>query len=317
MLAKTLLAYLHIKVVRGNKMRKKKIYEPIIENTFRISSLITIIAVSFIIIFILSKGVQPFLKWNKEGTYSFWKFISGLQWRPNDNLDKAQYGILYMIVGSLLATGGAIVIGVPISIFTAAYLSELASERVKKIVKSGVMLLAGIPSVIYGVFGLGFLVPAIMKISPMPQGQSLLAVIIVLTMMILPTMIVISENAIASVPSAYRNASYALGASKVYTTIHVIIPAARRGILVGVILGVGRAIGEAMAVVLVAGNVSGGIPLSIFEPIRPLTTNVVLEMSYAQGLHSEMLFATGSMLIVFIVGINLLISKIIKKMGKY
>jgi len=298
-------------------MKNKKIHEPIIEFIFRISSVITIVAVGFIIFFILSKGIQPFLPSNKEGTYSFFKFISGLEWRPNDDLSKAQYGILYMIIGSVFATGGAILLGVPISIFTAAYLSELASDRVKKIVKSGIMLLAGIPSVIYGIFGLGFLVPKIKEISPMPQGQSLLAVIIVLTMMILPTMIVISENAIASVPKAYRNASYALGASKVYTTIHVIIPAARRGILVGVILGVGRAIGEAMAVVLIAGNVSGGIPLSIFEPIRPLTVNVVLEMSYATGLHSEMLFATGSILMLFIIGINLLLSSIIKRMGKY
>ncbi|MEX1375944.1 MAG: phosphate ABC transporter permease subunit PstC [Eubacteriales bacterium] len=298
-------------------MRKKRFHEPLVELIFRASSVITIVAVGFIVLFILSKGIQPFLHNNKEGTYSFFKFISGLEWRPNDDINTAQYGILYMIVGSIFATGGAIIIGVPISIFAAAYLSELASEKVKKIVKAGVMLLAGIPSVIYGIFGLGFIVPRIREISPMPQGQSLLAVIIVLTMMILPTMIVISENAIASVPKAYRNASYALGASKVYTTIHVIIPAARRGILVGVILGVGRAIGEAMAVVLIAGNVSGGIPTSIFDPIRPLTTNVVLEMSYATGLHSEMLFATGSILMVFIIAINLLLSSLIKRMGKY
>ena len=298
-------------------MRKKKLYEPLIENTFRISSGITIFAVFAIVIFILSKGVQPFLPGNKEGTYSFWNFISGLEWRPNDDISVAKYGILYMIIGSVLATGGAIIIGVPISIFTAAYLSELAPKKVRSVIRSGILLMAGIPSVIYGIFGLGFLVPIIMKVSPFSQGQSLLAVIIVLTIMILPTMIVISENAIASVPKAYRNASYALGASKVYTTIHVLIPAARRGILVGVILGVGRAIGETMAVILVAGNVSGGIPMSIFSPIRPLTTNVVLEMSYATGLHNEMLFATGSVLMIFIIGINLLMNRIIKKMGKY
>ncbi len=298
-------------------MRKKKLYEPLIENTFRISSGITIFAVFAIVIFILSKGVQPFLPGNKEGTYSFWNFISGLEWRPNDDITLAKYGILYMIIGSVLATGGAIIIGVPISIFTAAYLSELAPKKVRSVIRSGILLMAGIPSVIYGIFGLGFLVPMIMKVSPFSQGQSLLAVIIVLTIMILPTMIVIAENAIASVPKAYRNASYALGASKVYTTIHVLIPAARRGILVGVILGVGRAIGETMAVILVAGNVSGGIPLSIFSPIRPLTTNVVLEMSYATGLHNEMLFATGSVLMIFIIGINLLMNRLIKKMGKY
>ena len=302
--------------IRKN-IRKKKLYEPLVENTFRISSGITIFAVFAIVIFILSKGVQPFIPGNKEGTYSFFDFISGLEWRPNDDLNVAKYGILYMIVGSVLSTGGAILIGVPISIFTAAYLSELAPKRVRSVIRSGIMLMAGIPSVIYGIFGLGFLVPMIMKISPFSQGQSLLAVIIVLTIMILPTMIVIAENAIASVPKEYRNASYALGASKVYTTIHVLIPAARRGILVGVILGVGRAIGETMAVILVAGNVSGGLPTSIFSLIRPLTTNVVLEMSYATGLHSEMLFATGSVLMLFIIGINLLMNRIIKKMGQY
>ncbi len=304
-----------MKIIKNT--RKKKLYEPLVENTFRISSGITIFAVFAIVIFILSKGVQPFLPGNKEGTYSFIDFITGLEWRPNDDLSVAKYGILYMIVGSVLATGGAIIIGVPISIFTAAYLSELAPKKVKSVVRSGIMLMAGIPSVIYGIFGLGFLVPMIMKVSPFSQGQSLLAVIIVLTIMILPTMIVIAESAIASVPKEYRNASYALGASKVYTTIHVLIPAARRGILVGVILGVGRAIGETMAVILVAGNVSGGLPTSIFSLIRPLTTNVVLEMSYATGLHNEMLFATGSVLMLFIIGINLLMNRIIKRMGQY
>ena len=298
-------------------MRKKKLHEPVFEFIFRISSMITIFAVVMIIVFIISKGIQPFLPGNKEGTYSFIEFISGLEWRPNDDLTKAKFGIFYMIVGSLVSTLGAILIGVPISLFAAAYLSELANKKLKKIVKSGVLLMAGIPSVIYGVFGLGFLVPWIRNISPQPQGQSLLAAIIVLTMMILPTMISISENAISSVPNTYRNASYALGASKVYTTVHVIIPAAKRGILVGIILGVGRAIGETMAVILVCGNTIGGLPTSIFDKIRPLTTNVVLEMGYAAGIHQEMLFATGSVLILFIVLVNIILNRVIKKMGEY
>ncbi len=298
-------------------MRKKKLHEPVFEFIFRISSMITIFAVVMIIVFIISKGIQPFLAGNKEGTYSFIEFISGLEWRPNDDLTKAKFGIFYMIVGSLVSTLGAILIGVPISLFAAAYLSELANIRLKKIVKSGVLLMAGIPSVIYGVFGLGFLVPWIRNISPQPQGQSLMAAIIVLTMMILPTMISISENAISSVPNTYRNASYALGASKVYTTVHVIIPAAKRGILVGIILGVGRAIGETMAVILVCGNTIGGLPTSIFDKIRPLTTNVVLEMGYAAGIHQEMLFATGSVLILFIVIVNIILNRVIKKMGEY
>jgi len=297
--------------------KRKMIVEKSIESILRMSSIITIMAVIFIAIFILNKGIQPFLPWNKEGTYSFIDFITGLEWRPNDNIAEAKYGILYMIVGSLLATGGAIIIGLPISIFAASYLAEIAPKRIKKIIKAGVLLLAGIPSVIYGVFGLGFIVPLIDKISPTGRGQSLLAVIIVLTMMILPTMIALSENAISSVPKDYRSASYALGASKIYTTVNVVIPAAKRGILVGVILGVGRAIGEAMAVILVAGNAIGGLPNSIFSQVRPLTTNVVLEMSYASGLHSEVLFSTGAVLMVFIIGINLVMSSIMKKMGKY
>ncbi len=298
-------------------MKNKKLHEPAIEFIFRISSMITIFAVIMIIVFIISKGIQPFLSGNKEGTYSFTEFISGLEWRPNDDLTKARYGIFYMIVGSLVSTFGAILIGVPISLFTAAYLSELANKKLKKAVKAGILLLAGIPSVIYGVFGLGFLVPWIRNMSPQPQGQSLLAAVIVLTMMILPTMISISENAISSVPNAYRNASYALGASKVYTTIHVLIPAAKRGILVGIILGVGRAVGETMAVILVCGNTIGGLPNSIFDKIRPLTTNVVLEMGYAAGIHKEMLFATGSVLIAFIIIVNIILNRLIKKMGEY
>lgn len=239
---------------KWSEMLKKKTYEPIVEMLFRISSYITILAVVFIIIFILSKGIQPFLWFNKEGTYSFLDFIGGMNWRPSDNADNAQFGIFYMIVGSILATGGAILIGLPVSLFTASFLSELAPPKLSKIFKSAIMLMAGIPSVLYGIFGLGFIVPIISGISPHPFGESILAVIIVLTMMILPTMIVIAESAISSVPKSDREASYALGASKVYTCIHVLIPAARRGILVGVVLGVGRAIGEAMAVVLVAGN---------------------------------------------------------------
>jgi len=298
-------------------MFKKKLHETIIEFIIRISSYISILAVAFIILFILSKGIQPFLPFNKEGSYPFWEFIGGMAWDPSDNPANAKYGIFYMIIGSVLGTGGAILIGVPIALFAAAFLSELASPWMQKLVRNGVLLMAGIPSVIYGIFGLGFIVPRIAKISPNPFGESLLAVIIVLTMMILPTMIAIAENAIASVPQDYRQASYALGASKVYTTIHVLIPAARRGILVGVVLGVGRAIGEAMAVVLVAGNVASGLPSTIFDPIRPLTTNVVLEMSYAAGLHEEMLFSTGSVLLLLIIVINVVLSRLTKRMGQF
>jgi len=298
-------------------MFKKRLHEPVIEFIIRVSSYISILAVAFIILFILSKGIQPFLWFNKEGTYPFFDFIGGMTWDPSDIAENSKYGIFYMIIGSVLGTGGAILIGVPISLFAAAFLSELAPPWIQKIIRNGVLLMAGVPSVIYGIFGLGFIVPLIAKVSPNPFGESLLAVIVVLTMMILPTMIAIAENAIASVPQEYRQASYALGASKVYTTMHVLIPAARRGILVGIVLGVGRAIGEAMAVVLVAGNVASGLPTSIFDPIRPLTTNVVLEMSYASGLHEEMLFSTGSVLLILIIIINVVLSRLTKRMGQF
>ncbi len=297
--------------------KTRQIFEKSTEGVLRISSVVTIAAVGFIALFILSKGIQPFLPGNKEGTYSFIDFITGLEWRPNDDVTVAKYGILYMIVGSVLATGGAILIGLPISIFSAAYIAELAPEWARKLIQAGVLLLAGIPSVIYGVFGLGFVVPMVDSISPTGRGESLLAVIIVLTMMILPTMIAITENAIRSVPNEYRTASYALGASRVYTTMYVTIPAAKRGILVGVILGVGRAIGEAMAVILVAGNNIAGLPTGLFSQVRPLTTNVVLEMSYAYGLHAEVLFSTGAILMVFIILINYIMSRVTNKMGKY
>jgi len=297
--------------------KSRRIFEKGTEGILRLSSVVTIAAVAFIALFILSKGIQPFLPGNREGTYSFIDFITGLEWRPNDDVSVAKYGILYMIVGSVLGTGGAILIGLPISIFSAAYIAELAPNWIRKTIQSGVLLLAGIPSVIYGVFGLGFVVPMVDRISPEGRGESLLAVIIVLTMMILPTMIAITENAIRSVPKEYRTASYALGASKVYTTMYVTVPAAKRGILVGVILGIGRAIGEAMAVILVAGNNIAGLPNSLFSQVRPLTTNVVLEMSYASGLHAEILFSTGAILMLFIIVINYIMSKITNKMGNY
>ncbi len=288
-----------------------KKHEKFMQILFFISSALSVCFILLIVGFILTKGLRPFV----EGDYAFWDFISGTRWNPSDNPSAEMYGVLYMIVGSVLGTTLAVLIGLPISVFTSAYLAEHASEKMRKLIKNGVLLLASIPSVIYGIFGLGFIVPIIAKFSPQSQGQSLLAVTVVLTMMILPTMIAISENAISSVPKSYREGSLALGVSKTHTTFHVVVPAAKRGILVGVVLGVGRAIGEAMAVVLVAGNVSGGLPTSLFDKVRPLTTNVVLEMSYATGLHQDMLFATGSVLVVFIVVINVILSRVIHKMG--
>lgn len=295
--------------------KNRIVLEKIVEIILLLCACIAVISIIAITFFVFYKGLQPFMSWNKEGSYSFLKFVSGIEWRPNDNLSVAKYGILFMIIGSILATGGAILIGVPISILTAVFVSEIAPKPIAKIVKPAIELLAGIPSVLYGIFGLGVVVPYIMKISPQAQGQSLLAVIIVLTMMILPTVITISEAAIRAVPNIYREGSLALGASKIETIFKVVLPAAKSGIFTGIVLGIGRAIGETMAVMLVAGNPIAGIPDSIWTPIRPLTTNIAMEMGYAFGIHQEMLFATGVILFTFILILNLVLNRISSKAG--
>lgn len=220
-----------------------------------------------------------------------------------------------MIVASLGATIGALLIGVPVGILTAIFIAEIAPKRISKIMSGAVELLAGIPSVLYGVFGLAIIVPTIQDIFNLPKGQSLLAVIIVLAIMMLPTVITVSETAIRAVPNAYKEGSLALGASKTETIFKVIVPAAKSGIMTGVVLGIGRAIGETMAVILVAGN-TPVIPSSIMDSVRPLTTNIALEMGYAFGTHQEMLFATGVVLFTFILILNLVLSKLSNKGGK-
>nr|WP_243115081.1 phosphate ABC transporter permease subunit PstC [Natranaerovirga pectinivora] len=291
--------------------KKRERYEFIAEKIFFLCAFIAVFSVIAISIFVFYKGLQPFFATNEEGKYSFLRFVTGLEWRVYNN----NFGVLYMMIGSVLASTGAILIGVPVGLFTAVFISELAPNSVVKVIKPAVEILAGIPSVLYGVFGLGIIVPSIMRISPQSRGQSLLAVIIVLSIMILPTVIAISETALRSVPKAYREGSLALGASKTTTIFKVTIPSAKSGILAGVVLGIGRAIGETMAVMLVAGNPEAGIPLSIFDQIRPLTTNIAMEMGYATGLHQQMLFATGVVLFMFIILLNLVLNKITSKAG--
>lgn len=220
-----------------------------------------------------------------------------------------------MIVASLGATIGALLIGVPVGILTSIFIAEIAPKKIAKIMSGAVELLAGIPSVLYGVFGLAIIVPTIQEVFNLPKGQSLLAVIIVLAIMMLPTVITVSETAIRAVPNAYKEGSLALGASKTETIFKVIVPAAKSGIMTGVVLGIGRAIGETMAVILVAGN-TPVIPSSIMDSVRPLTTNIALEMGYAFGTHQEMLFATGVVLFTFILILNLVLSKLSNKGGK-
>ncbi|MDU2665724.1 MAG: phosphate ABC transporter permease subunit PstC, partial [Clostridium perfringens] len=276
---------------KSQNNKSKYFIESLTEKIFLISASVAVISLLLIIGFVFYKGLRPFIV---EG-YSFWDFIFGTQWIPSAN----KYGILPMIVASLGATIGALLIGVPVGILTSIFIAEIAPKRISKIMSGAVELLAGIPSVLYGVFGLAIIVPTIQDVFNLPKGQSLLAVIIVLAIMMLPTVITVSETAIRAVPNAYKEGSLALGASKTETIFKVIVPAAKSGIMTGVVLGIGRAIGETMAVILVAGN-TPVIPSSIMDSVRPLTTNIALEMGYAFGTHQEMLFATGVVLFTFI-----------------
>ena len=292
---------------KSQNNKSKYFIESLTEKIFLISASVAVISLLLIIGFVFYKGLRPFIV---EG-YSFWDFIFGTQWIPSAN----KYGILPMIVASLGATIGALLIGVPVGILTSIFIAEIAPKRISKIMSGAVELLAGITSVLYGVFGLAIIVPTIQDVFNLPKGQSLLAVIIVLAIMMLPTVITVSETAIRAVPNAYKEGSLALGASKTETIFKVIVPAAKSGIMTGVVLGIGRAIGETMAVILVAGN-TPVIPSSIMDSVRPLTTNIALEMGYAFGTHQEMLFATGVVLFTFILILNLVLSKLSNKGGK-
>ena len=290
---------------KGNKI--KYTIEKLAKNVFMVSALLAVISLLLIIGFVFYKGLTPFIA---KG-YSFIDFITGTTWVPSAN----KFGILPMIVASIISTIGALLIGAPIGILTAVFIAEVAPKKVAKVICSGVDLLAGIPSVLYGLFGLAVIVPTMQELFNLPKGQSLLAVIIVLSIMMLPTIISVSQTAIKAVPNAYREGSLALGASKIETIFKVVLPAAKSGILAAVVLGTGRALGETMAVMLVAGN-SPVIPNSIMDSVRPLTTNIALEMGYAFGTHQEMLFATGVVLFMFILILNLVLRKLTSKGDK-
>ena len=234
-------------------------------------------------------------------------FLFGTTWRPGNDI----YGIFPMIVGSIYVTAGAMIVGVPTGLLCAIFLSRFASGKVAAVLKPGVELLAGIPSVVYGFFGLMVFVPFIRE-NMDGRGLSLLAASVLLGIMILPTIITVAQSALDAVPKQYYQGSLALGADHERSVFRVIFPAARSGVLAGVVLGVGRAIGETMAVIMVAGN-QPVIPGSIFEGVRTMTANIVLEMGYATDLHRGALIATGVVLLVFILLITLLINTIKKR----
>ena len=275
---------------------KKKLIdaENIIHAVFSILGLITVGSVLLITVYLIISGLPAILK------IGFFKFMFGKTWASTASAP--QYGILPFILTSIYGTGGAILIGVPLGFFTAVYLAKLAPKKLKNAVESAVSLLAGIPSVVYGLVGMLFLVPAIRKVFNLPDGSSLFAAIIVLAIMILPSIIKVSLTALEAVPKEYEDASLALGATDIETYFRVSVPAAKSGITAAVVLGVGRAIGEAMAVMMVSGNVPN-MP-SLFQSVRFLTTAVASEMSYSAGLQRQALFSIALVLFLFIMLIN-------------
>lgn len=259
---------------------------------FLFCACVSILAVLLICVFLFANGI-PAMK-----EIGLFDFLMGRQWKPNNNI----YGILPMILGSIYVTAGAILLGVPIGILVAVFMTRFCPKWLYKILKPAVDLLAGIPSVVYGFFGLMVIVPLIRDLFG-GSGTSMLAASIVLGIMILPTIISVSESAIRTVPESYYEGSLALGASHERSVFRVVLPAAASGVMAGVILGVGRAIGETMAVIMVAGN-QAALPRGLFSGVRTMTANIVLEMGYAADLHREALIATAVVLFVFILIIN-------------
>ena len=274
----------------------KNIKEKVMKLLFFLTALVSIAAVILICIFLFASGI-PAIK--EIGVF---KFLLGTSWKPANNL----YGILPMIVGSFYVTAGALIIGVPIGILTAVFMARFAPRSIYAPLKAAVNLMAGIPSVVYGFFGLVVLVPFIREAFG-GRGMSVLTASVLLGLMILPTIISVSETSIRAVPESYYEGGLALGASHERSVFFTVLPAAKSGIFAGVVLGIGRAVGETMAVMMVAGN-QAVIPDSMLSGVRTLTTNIVLEMGYSTDLHREALIGTAVVLFIFILIINLSLS---------
>ncbi len=291
-----------------NDKLKEKAYEKIL----LVSAFVSVIIIILIGGFIFKEGL-PLI--NKVGLF---EFLLGKEWHPTDGV----FGIFPMIVGTFAVTFGALILGVPLGVATAIFLAEFAPPRVSRIVRPAVELLAGIPSVVYGLFGMVIVNQILMTIErtylanilrpEYQRGYSILSASIILAIMILPTVINISEDAIRSVPREFKEASLALGATEWQTIYKVLIPAASSGIIAAVVLGMGRALGETMAVIMVAGN-TVAIPDSIFAPVRTLTGNIAIEMGYAAGDHVKALFATGIVLFIIIMALNTLATVVAKR----
>ena len=284
-------------------MKKKQTMEDVVHGVFHFLGLITVGCVLLITVYLIVSGLPAILK------IGLGKFLFGSEWAST--AAEAKFGILPFILTSVYGTCGAILIGVPVGFLTAVFLSKMAPKKLRTVMESAVSLLAGIPSVVYGLVGMLVLVPGIRKLFHVPDGASLLAAIIVLAIMILPSIVKVSVNALDAVPKEYEDASLALGATPVETWFRVSAPAAKSGIAAAVVLGVGRAIGEAMAVMMVSGN-APNMP-SLFESVRFLTTAVASEMSYASGLQRQALFSIALVLYVFIMLINAALNFFLKR----
>lgn len=284
-------------------MKNKRAFETIVHGIFLVLGLITVGCVLLITAYLVISGI-PAIK-----QIGLVPFLFGKTWAST--AAEPSYGILPFILTSVYGTCGAIVLGVPVGFMASVYIAKLAPKRLKKLILSAVSLLAGIPSVVYGLVGMLVLVPGIRKLFSVPDGASLLAAIIVLAIMILPSIIKVSVTALEAVPKEYEDASLALGATDVETYFKVSVPAAKSGIAAAVVLGVGRAIGEAMAVMMVSGNVSN-IP-SLFQSVRFLTTAVASEMAYSGGLQRQALMSIALVLFVFIMMINAALNFFLKR----
>ena len=270
----------------------KEAKEVIMQIVFLAAACVSILAVVLICVFMFANGIPAI------GEIGIFKFLLGAKWKPNNGL----YGILPMIVGSIYVTVGAIIIGVPIGFFTAVYMAKFCNEKAYKIVKPAIELMAGIPSIVYGFFGLVVIVPMMQKVFG-GSGKSMLTASILLGIMILPTIISVAESNIRAVPESYYEGALALGATPERSVFSAVLPGAKSGILAGIVLGIGRVIGETMAVIMVAGN-QPVLPKNLLYGVRTLTANIVMEMGYATDLHREALIATAVVLFVLILILN-------------
>lgn len=289
--------------MKKNMKNKKQLFENIVHGIFLILGLITVGFVLLITVYLVVSGIPAIQK------IGLFDFLFGQEWAST--AENPKYGILPFILTSIYGTAGAIILGVPIGFLSAVYLAKLVPKKIKTVIESAISLLAGIPSVVYGLVGMMILVPGIRQVFNVKDGASLLAAIIVLAIMILPSVIKVSITALEAVPKEYEDASLALGATPTETYFKVSVKAAKSGIAAAVVLGVGRAIGEAMAVMMVSGNVPN-MP-ELFQSVRFLTTAVASEMSYSSGLQKEALFSIALVLFLFIMLINATLNFFLKR----